>query len=30
MNAESVYPIANMTPCIETMKPRDSGVETSA
>jgi hypothetical protein len=24
------YPTANMMPCIETMKPLDSGVETSA
>lgn len=30
IHALSVYPMANMTPCMETMKPRDSGVETSA
>jgi hypothetical protein len=28
--AEREYPRANMIPCIETMNPLDSGVETSA
>ena len=30
IQAERLYPIANMIPCIETMNPLDSGVETSA
>ena len=28
--ADKEYPTANIMPCIETMKPLDSGVETSA
>ena len=30
MYADKEYPTANMIPCIETMNPLDSGVETSA